>query len=324
MIINYKNNCLSCNSKKRKIISKTGRNFTKLTTVICTGCGLLHSHPIPTQNDLDNFYKNLYRKQYKQTYRPQKRHTIRYAKGCLEIINEIFKYINKNEIKNKKFLDVGSGSGEVLYFAKKSGFNIMGIEPNTGYANFSKNDLSLNVINNSLEKINFKNEKYDVINLNQVLEHLPNPLNTLNMLMDLLNFDGLLIVTVPDIEAKLHSPNTRFHYAHIYNFNHLNLKSLFVKAGFQILNPETKSTKIYARKLKKVDNSGVFFDFKRNYEEIDEILKKSDFKNHYLSKKPYERFLKKLYSYPKEFLKVLLYKNHKEILDKTYQKYKHL
>lgn len=323
-MIGYNNNCISCNSRERKIISKIGRNFTKLTTVICAGCGLLHSHPIPTQNDLDNFYKNLYRKQYKQTYRPQKRHTIRYAKGCMDIINEIFKYINKNEIKNKKFLDVGSGSGEVLYFAKKSGFEILGIEPNTGYANFSKNDLSLNVINTSLEKINFKNEKYDVINLNQVLEHLPNPLDTLNMLMDLLNFNGLLIVTVPDIEAKLHSPNTRFHYAHIYNFNHLNLKSLFVKAGFQILNPETKSTKIYARKLKKVNNSGIFFDFKRNYEVIDEILKKSDFKNHYLSKKPYERFLKKLYSYPNEFLRAFLCKNHKEILDKTFQKYKHL
>ena len=57
--------CICCSNQERQIISTVGRNFTKLTTVICLGCGLIHSHPIPSRKELDEFYKLDYRKKYK-------------------------------------------------------------------------------------------------------------------------------------------------------------------------------------------------------------------------------------------------------------------
>ena len=314
--------CICCSNQERQIISTVGRNFTKLTTVMCLGCGLIHSHPIPSRKELDEFYKLDYRKKYKLTYKPQMRHTIRYAKGCFETVKELFTYLDYDRGNNKTFLDIGSGSGEILYFAKKMGFDVLGIEPNNGYAEFTKIDLNLNVINSTLEKTDFNNQRFDVINLNQVLEHLPNPLETLSKLKDLVNFNGVLILTVPDIESKLHSPNTQFHYAHIYNYNHLTLKKLFDKTGLQILNPQTTSTRIFSKKTNFPDNSMIDFNFKKNFENISKIIYENNYKRHYLSLIPYLRFIRKCYQYPREVLISLLYRKHIDILNMIFIKYR--
>ena len=312
--------CIACNSPERKIISQQGRSFTELVTAICTGCGLIHSLPIPSQSELDKFYKDTYRKKYKLSFKPQKRHTVRYAKGCFNIIKEILFYLNIDTIDNKTFLDIGSGSGEVLFFAKKIGFEVLGIEPNTGYANFSKDELHLNVLNSTLEKTKFENKKFDVIHLNQVLEHMPDPLDALSRLKNLLEQNGLLVITVPDIEANLHSPMTRFHYAHVYNYNHLNLKKIIDKSGLQILNPETKSTKIYAKKVVNPDNTKIDYDFIVNYKKIFHLLNENNSNSHYFTTIPYKRFFKKCYEYPREILVALFAKNHLDILNKIYIK----
>ena len=313
--------CICCGAKKREIISKKGRNFTKLTTVICTGCGLIHSDPIPTKDELKNFYEKDYRLNYKSVPEPLIKHTLRYAKDSLEYLIEILGFGNFENINQKNFLDIGAGSGEILYFAKKLGFNIKGIEPNKGYALFCKNKLHLDVINSVYEEAFIELNHFDVVNLNQVLEHMPDPLNVLIDLKKFLREGGILALTVPNIEANLHSPQTRFHYAHIFNYNHLNLKKLFDKAGYQILNPETNGTRIYAKKVKNPNNQKINFDFNANYKKIDRILKSNNTFKHYGSSMPYKRFLKKCFQYPKEIILSLIYNNHKKILDKTYSSF---
>lgn len=313
--------CICCGTKNREIISTTGRNFTKLKTVICTGCGLIHSDPIPTKDELKNFYEKDYRLNYKSVPEPLIKHTLRYAKDSLEYLIEILGFGNFENINQKNFLDIGAGSGEILYFAKKLGFNIKGIEPNKGYALFCKNKLHLDVINSVYEETFIELNNYDVINLNQVLEHMPDPLDVLIDLKKFLREDGILALTVPNIEANLHSPQTRFHYAHIFNYNHLNLKKLFDKAGYQILNPDTEKTRIYAKKVKNPNNQKINFNFKSNYKKIDQILKSNKSLKHYQSLMPYKRFFKKCFQYPKEIILSLIYNNHKKILDKTYSSF---
>ncbi len=312
--------CIACFSEERELISQVGRNFTKLNTVICKGCGLIHSDPIPTKEELDKFYKKDYRIKYKHTYRPQLRHTIRYSIGCLETIKEILSYCQYEDFNQKRFLDIGSGSGEILFFAKKIGFDAEGIEPNKGYSEFCTKDLGLKIKNNSLEEVDLKNNYYDIINLNQVLEHLPNPIVTLKGIYDKLKDEGLLVLTVPDIEANLHSPNTRFHYAHIYNYNHLNLKKIFDNAGFHILNPSTNSTRVFAKKTREKNNESINFDLKRNYFRIRTLLNNNDYKKHYLSKTPYIRFINKCYQYSREIILSFFIKNHKQALENTFNK----
>lgn len=321
MLENFKYiKCICCGENNRQVISKVGRGLSKLITVICTGCGLIHSYPIPTKASLHNYYKKDYRIKYKFTAKPKKRHTLRYAKDSLAFTNELISFLDYKDFRQRNFLDIGSGSGEISYFAEKIGFNVLGIEPNEGYAEFCKNDLKLNIINSTYEDAKIKEDEYDVINLNQVLEHLPDPLIVLSDLRNFLKNGGIISLTVPDIQAKNHSPFNRFHYAHVYNYNHLNLKKLFDKCNYKILNPNTSSTRIYAKKMLKSKNE-IYFDFKKNYEDIAKIVYSKKVLHHYLTFTPYKRFLKKTIQYPKEFFMSFFYKNHKSILENIFNKY---
>jgi SAM-dependent methyltransferase len=217
-----------------------------------------------------------------------------------------------------KLVDIGSGSGEFLYMALKAGFDASGIEPHAGYCEYTKQSLGLNVVNTTLEKAGFIEESFDIINLNHVLEHMPAPLDTLCALRSLLKKDGIIMIDVPDISLCSHAPWTQFHFAHIYNFNSMTLKALVEKAGFEILNPETETTNIIARKTaaSKVDIS---MPMPANYQYLWQKLQSHTGIGHYKRKKPYARFLRKCHEYPKEFLIVMFYGSAKKILDKIYK-----
>ena len=144
--------------------------------------------------------------------------------------------------ERRRFLDIGSGSGEILYMARKAGFEVTGVEPNTGYAEYTREELGLPVQNCTFEEADLPKAHFDILNLSHVLEHLPDPLASLRFLNTLLRPGGILCVAVPDIGHASHAPWTRFHYAHIHNFSHETLKAMVLKAGFEILPQSSGST----------------------------------------------------------------------------------
>ena len=308
--------CPICLTFERKIISKIGRNFKKLTTVICTGCGLIHSYPIPTQSELKKFYENEYRKDYKSTIKPKLKHVFRYAPHAINRIKYIKKYLKPQQ---NTFLDIGSGSGEVLYTAIKSGFDAKGIEPNIGYADYSKKYLDLPVSNKTYDNAELKEKSFDVVNLQDVLEHLPDPLFCLSFINKILKEDGILSISVPNIDFFGHSPLTQFHYAHIYNFNSATLKAILFKAGFEILDLNNHPTTFVAKKVRDL-NAAMKIMMIENYQLLDEKFKNQSLTEHYKTSRPYGRFFKKCYQYTVEFFSTLLIRSPKKILDNFYKK----
>tara|TARA_B100000886_G_C20396192_1_gene480473 strand:+ start:337 stop:1341 length:1005 start_codon:yes stop_codon:yes gene_type:complete len=308
--------CICCDTKKHEKISSIGRDLSKLETIMCTGCGLIRSNPIPTKDELSKFYKEKYRSIYKLTYSPKIKHTIRYASGTIYHLNTILSFIDYPH--NKKLLDIGSGSGELLYFAKKAGFDVYGIEPNKGYAEFCINKLFLPVFNGTYEEADIKMSTYDVIFMNEVLEHMPDPMNVLRDIHSYLKDDGILIVNVPDIEISKHSPIKRFHYAHIYNYNHLCLKKIIEKNRYKILNKETNTTSIIARKS-KIEHNDIKYNFQKNYLRIKSNIFTNSNLKHYFSIHPYYKVFKKMIQYPREFLISLFINDHKHVLDRVFQ-----
>ena len=308
--------CPICLNFERQVISKIGRDLKKLTTVICTGCGLIHSYPIPTQSELKKFYENEYRKDYKSTIKPKLKHVFRYAPHAINRIKYIKKYLKPQQ---NTFLDIGSGSGEVLYMAIKSGFDAKGIEPNIGYADYSKKYLDLPVSNKTYDNAELKEKSFDVVNLQDVLEHLPDPLFCLSFINKILKQDGILSVSVPNIEFYAHSPLTQFHYAHVYNFNSATLKAMLFKAGFEILDLNNQLTTFIAKKVRE-PNASMKIEMIENYELLSKAFKNQSLTNYYKTSRPYSRFFKKCFQYTHEFFSILFIRSPKKILDKFYKK----
>ncbi len=149
-------------------------------------------------------------------------------------------------------LDVGAGSGEFAYLMSELGKDVIGIEPNAGYAAYCREDLGLDIRTAHLEPDLFQTGQFDLIRLNHVLEHLNDPVGYLEMISTWLAPGGRFYIEVPNIEAYCRSKSrgNMFHYGHIWNFNPWSLRTAAGLAGLVELDETAARSR---------DTTGVFF-----------------------------------------------------------------
>jgi SAM-dependent methyltransferase len=83
-----------------------------------------------------------------------------------------------------------------------------------------------------LADVDFGDKKFDLITCNHSLEHMRDPLSALRRLHDLLQPDGHLYVSVPNLGDPNIWPTRYFHAGHLYGFTHETLVMMGAKAGF--------------------------------------------------------------------------------------------
>ncbi|GAB3897228.1 class I SAM-dependent methyltransferase [Spirosoma agri] len=158
--------------------------------------------------------------------------------------NEMLKYIPKHV---KYVLDVGCSSGSFGSSVKKE-FNceVWGIEPDKRAS--EKAELVLDKVYNTIfsADINLNNQKFDCIFFNDVLEHLINPFEALELCKSYLSEGGVIIASVPNIrffDAIYHIlVHKDFHYvnAGIFDKTHLRFftkksaERMFLEANYKI------------------------------------------------------------------------------------------
>lgn len=138
------------------------------------------------------------------------------------------RWLNKANPPGKKLLDYGSGTGDFLKAANNASWDGEGIEVN---------ELARSAVSNKGLKI-FKapaemgRQRYDVITLWHVLEHLDDPGEMAKWLSQHLSERGVLIVAVPNFkswDAKFY----RHHWAaydvprHLWHFSRESIDALF-------------------------------------------------------------------------------------------------
>jgi len=99
----------------------------------------------------------------------------------------------------KRVLDVGCAGGAFLVAAREMGFAVTGIEPARWMAAYGRENYQLDIRDGILEPGSFEAHSFDVITLWDVIEHLPQPLETLQIVRSLLKPGGVLLVNYPDI-----------------------------------------------------------------------------------------------------------------------------
>lgn len=310
--------CKICGESEVRLVSRVGRNFQKLDTVICTGCGLVHSYPIPSKAVLDEYYRKQYRSEYKNAYKPQRKHILRYSRYGLQRIERLLEFAKAGD----KLLDIGSGSGEFIYLAKLAGFDVKGLEPHEGYSEYTRKTFDADIITSPLEYANIAEGSLDVVTMHHVLEHLQYPINSLAIINKWIKMGGLIVIDVPNIEHSLHAASTRFHYAHIYNFNHKTLKATLTKAGFEVIeNQNYKGTILFAKKVAETNLEKNIL-MKDNYLNLWDSLNKVHEIEYHKKKKKIIRFLKKCKRYPIEFVHAILLWKPKYIVASEFRKWK--
>ena len=217
--------CRLCKSKKIRLIKHGVRDNSDIDVYKCQKCGLEFLSQF-NQAD-EQFYTN---GQMHSTYEVDcwLNHTQiddkRRVKSLLPLI------------KNKKVLDFGTGNGGFLIYSKDIVESVVGYEIDLSLReHYEKHNL------NVAQNLDFLKDKFDVITMFHVLEHIKEPENVLKNLKKYFNKKGRLIIEVPNSNDALLTiykneafKNYTYWSCHLFVYNATNLKTILKNSGYKI------------------------------------------------------------------------------------------
>ena len=235
--------CTLCNSTNQELIFKDVKDleyetYKPVDFLICKRCELISQHPLPEQNEIPAFYPFDYR-----NYLPEKNNLFSNLKKIQfkSLTSRITKYITNKEAN---ILEIGFGNGQLLLSLKENGYdNLYGTDfTDRVFPTLKDRGIQLQISN--VEKSIPFNTKFEVIIMNNVIEHFIDPITVLTNCKKSLTKNGCIILITPNsnaLEFKLfktcwagfHAPR------HIFLFNNKNIKMLGDKLGFSKINVES-------------------------------------------------------------------------------------
>ena len=176
-------------------------------------------------------------------------------------------FLRKRTGKPGSIMDIGCGSAGLLYLARKEGWQVRGMELTEKASRDIAADTGIDVIvANFLEYDNPENEKYDVVVLRHVLEHLPDSILAMNKIGNLLKDNGLALLEFPNTRSmsyivkrifknrgmrnKKFSPDWR--PGHSNEFCRESFEYLLSQTGFELVVWHTYSNKPLANAFYRV------------------------------------------------------------------------
>lgn len=240
--------CLLCNSNEKSLFDKRNMLGQEISNQICKNCGFVYLSPRMTEEELDKFYKN----QYRTLYHGQEAPTDADLNTQQQRADHLLSFARENQLKISRHLDIGSSAG-ILLKTFREGFDcaVVGVEPGDGYRMHNENQQL--TIYPSLDALREKGEdKFDLISMSHVLEHIPDPTSFLSELCDLLTEDGVVLVEVPNLFG-----HTSFEISHLTSFSKHTLGEIFNQSGYDTIqlkvhgNPRSKILPLYLTILAK-------------------------------------------------------------------------
>lgn len=232
--------CVLCGGTAATLLSRHDRRLKRLDTLICDGCGLLRTDPMPTDAALAEYYRHHYRFDYQLVgTKPPRRHLVRTRAEAARRVALLALP------PAARVLDHGSGSGEFLLAGAAAGWDMTGVEPGEAYARHARTAGA-----RVFDALPPPDERgFDAITAHHVLEHLRDPVAVLRDLAARLAQGGVVYLSVPDMGPNPRPAFDRLHFAHVHGFVPETLDLLAARAG---LRPDPRfardrTTCVYAR-----------------------------------------------------------------------------
>ena len=205
----------------------------------CSQCGLIQQVPMQTVHEALAWYPENY-----IHYTPS-------SSGLKGFLMKIYmgrtvRLLKKLDVKKRaKLLDIGCGAGEKLAILKdRLDLDVTGLEPDEKAAATARSVFGLDVRTGLFSAGDFMEERFDVIRINHVIEHIPDPVGFLDDIYRVLKPGGLLIGETENINcpsfkvfgrfwALLHLPY------HLVLFSEKTLENTFVRSLFHTVSLKT-------------------------------------------------------------------------------------
>jgi len=150
------------------------------------------------------------------------------------ILDMIVKHC-KNPQTETHILELGAGSGIIGYFLKTKGYKVDVSDMYESATKYSGNEIdnafTFDLISDKVQDI-YKN-KYDVVILGDVIEHLDNPVSALKKACDFLTAEGYIVITVPALK-RLWTPYDKFS-GHKKRYSRMTLKNELICSKYYLV-----------------------------------------------------------------------------------------
>jgi SAM-dependent methyltransferase len=146
-------------------------------------------------------------------------------------------------------IDIGCGLGEFLRVCKSSDLNVIGLEVTKDIVDVLIKE-GFDVLNYSLLEFSKKQRRFDWVTCLDVIEHLNNPIETIESLVNLVNEGGLLLIQSPNSKSISKYGEKAYSLTvdreHLNYFNPDTLIRIFSQYGFTLVKkkflPENSSS----------------------------------------------------------------------------------
>jgi len=240
--------CCLCGNDNFNLYLKVSVNKKFVYIVRCVNCGLIFQNPMLSDKERLEFYAKDY---FKHGYLDKENQIGLHDKATF-FLERLLRFCHKGRL-----LDIGAASGAYVRAAIDKGWEAYGIELSPLAVAFAKDYWKVDLIQGTLEEAHFQNNFFDAVILVHTLEHLPDPLKTLEEINRILKRTGMLYISVPNIGSyrakKLGERWLALKPAeHLFFFSPKTLKQLFKKAEFDIIRIDTSISVVDLEGLQKM------------------------------------------------------------------------
>lgn len=245
--------CCQCGSTSYKVIA----SGPVVPVILCTQCGLMRQGP--GSKDQESFSLT-------SCAGGDERYTEqRLEKESTQLIDylKVLPKLEKVRPAKGKLLEIGCSTGRLLNEIQKAGWLASGVEPDKWAYNLAKETYGLDVINAYFQDAGYANEIFDVILMFHVIEHIPNPFNSLKQLNKLIKPGGILVMETPRYDTiwfkMLKGRERSVIPGHLHYFTKKSLTDMASKAGFELIELDSVGRTLTLDRLcysiSKVSNS---------------------------------------------------------------------
>jgi SAM-dependent methyltransferase len=214
----------------------------------CAACGHLMTQPRLRESELPALYGNYYPRRQLSA-----REVARQARGATGPWSAILRWLagtdNQGQYRaraGERMLDVGCGAGVSLLEASALGATAYGVEADPNVQRIAA-ELGLRIHQGSLHDEPFPGVDFDLIVLNQVIEHIPRPDLALVELRARLAPDGRVVLVFPNRRSlwcrlsgarwiNWHVPY-HLHHFDVATFRRMALRCGYTVAGIRSITP---------------------------------------------------------------------------------------
>lgn len=205
----------------------------------CRSCGVAFVTNPPTADELEHLYS------FDSGYHVKFRDDAKEVAYRLSLAERHYAMLARY-CKSGICLDVGASAGFFVKTAADHGWDAHGIELSKDTSRLARERYGVDVQTARLEETTFEPASFDAITLWDLIEHLPDPFDTMQRIVSLLKPGGVVLILTPNLDGLFargsYRVARRIDYwpavtppGHLFQFSAKSLTALLERVGLTVL-----------------------------------------------------------------------------------------